>query len=133
MKRVLISPKEYHALAFDASKLPDLAAAGPVSASILSKSRDPLMFLLNGGEQKETTDMQWGSLIDTMWTEAPSVFASQYVVLPEDAPQRPMEAMLNAAKPSASSLRSPGPSIRPPCMLLKSISTWVRSRAWAFS
>lgn len=104
MKRVLVSPKEYHALTFDASKLPDLAAAGLVSASILSKSRDPLMFLLNGGEQKETADMQWGSLIDTMWTESASVFASQYVILPEDAPQRPTEAMLNASKPSASSL-----------------------------
>jgi hypothetical protein len=103
MKRINITPKAYHDLKFDQSKLPDVAAAGPVSASILSKSRDPLLFLL-GTDKEQTADMQWGSLVDTMWTEPHGVFVEQYIVLPEDAPQRPTEAMLKAAKPTENSL-----------------------------
>lgn len=104
MKRLPLSPKQYHALAFNVSKLPDIAAAGYVSASILSKSREPLLFLLGNGDDKQSNEMQWGSLVDTMLTESPAVFSTQYVVTPEDAPQKPTEAMLNAKKPSESSL-----------------------------
>lgn len=39
-----------------------------------------------------------------MATLEPDVFDSTYCVLPDDAPQRPTAAMLNAAKPSPSSL-----------------------------
>jgi exodeoxyribonuclease VIII len=47
--------------------------------------------------------MQWGSLVDAL-TTTPELVDSEYIVLPPDAPQRPTEAMMNAAKPSASSL-----------------------------
>ena len=104
MKRQHLTPEEYHALAFDPQKLPDVAAAGYVSASVLSKSRNPLTFLLGPIEQKQTEDMKWGSLIDCLWTEPPEAFQRRYVVLPEDAPQRPTAAMLEAKKPSESSL-----------------------------
>lgn len=47
--------------------------------------------------------MNWGSLVDCLWT-TPELFNAEYVVTPKDAPQRPTEAMLNAAKPSQSSI-----------------------------
>lgn len=104
MKRINLTPKAYHALTFNVAMLPDVAAAGPVSASILSKSRDPLIFLLGNGEQTETDAMKWGAAVDCLWTEPPAVFATQYIVLPEDAPQKPTEAMLKAAKPTENSI-----------------------------
>ena len=104
MQRHHLSPSQYHALTFNPAKLPDLVAAGPVSASVLSKSRNPLVFLLSINKvHSPTADMEWGSLIDVMWT-TPELFGREYVVLPPDAPQRPTDAMLAAAKPSQNSL-----------------------------
>ena len=102
MKRVQLTPRQYHDLQFDRDILPDIAKAGPVSASILTAVRNPLDFLL-APPKKMTSSMEWGSLVDCMWT-TPELFAQEYVVLPENAPQRPTEAMLNAKKPSESSL-----------------------------
>lgn len=102
MKQIHISPNDYHKLKFDVSKLPDVATAGPVSASILSAARNPLKFLLDK-KREETGAMQWGSLVDALWT-TPELFSSLYVVLPTDAPQRPTDVMLNAAKPSSQSI-----------------------------
>ena len=102
MKRAHLTPKEYHALEFNKEELPDLAKAGPISASLLTAVRNPLEFLL-APPKKVTAQMEWGSLVDCMWT-TPEHFADYYIVLPENAPQRPTEAMLNAKKPSDSSL-----------------------------
>lgn len=55
-------------------------------------------------KQRETTAaMRWGSLVDCL-TTTPELFDSEYIVLPDDAPDRPTEAMKQAAKPSASSI-----------------------------
>ncbi len=53
--------------------------------------------------RKITDAMRWGSLIDCMTTTS-ELFASEYAVLPSDAPQRPTEAMMKAAKPSQTSI-----------------------------
>jgi len=102
MKQVHLTPEAYHLLRFDVSKLPDLASAGPVSASILTRSKDPLLFLLSG-DKATTAAMEHGSLVDMLWT-TPELFNSCYVVLPESAPQRPTDAMLAAKNPGASSI-----------------------------
>jgi hypothetical protein len=103
MQRLLISPKQYHTHKFDPSRLPDLVAAGPVSASILSKSRDPLKFLTAGPEEmKSTAAIEWGSLVDMLWL-TPEKMDEDYIALPADAPQRPTQAMLDAVKSSPSS------------------------------
>lgn len=47
--------------------------------------------------------MSWGSLIDCL-TTTPELVNSEYAVIPQDAPVRPTEAMLKAAKPSQSSI-----------------------------
>jgi hypothetical protein len=103
MKRFPLTPTEYHKLAFAPSLLPDVAKAGYISASLLTKMRDPLSFLLGNGEVKQTAAMKWGSLIDCLWT-TPELFNQEYIILPENAPQKPTDAMLNAAKPSPASL-----------------------------
>ncbi len=104
MQRVNLLPSQYHELRFDPALLPDVAAAGPVSASILSKSRDPLSFLLSAPNgDKSTAAMEWGNLIDTLWTQA-GQFDQIYIVLPEDAPQRPTQAMLDAKTSSPASV-----------------------------
>lgn len=103
MKRVHLTPEQYHQLAFHPSRLPDVVGAGYISASLLTKMRDPLSFLLGNGAVKQTAAMAWGSLIDCLWT-TPELFDEQYIVLPADAPQKPTEAMLNAAKPSPASV-----------------------------
>jgi hypothetical protein len=103
MKRITCTPAEYHRdLKFDPKKLPDLANAGHVSASVLCNARDPLHFLF-GGERKETASMRWGNLVDMLWL-TPELFDTTYIVLPEDAPQRPTKAMLEAKKPGEESL-----------------------------
>lgn len=97
-----ITPTQYHGLKFKLEALPNLAEAGPISASVLCKVKDPLTFLL-GKEFKTTGAMDHGSLVDCLWT-TPEHFENQYIVLPEDAPQRPTEAMLAAKNPSQSSI-----------------------------
>lgn len=102
MKKLDLLPEEYHALKFDITALPNLAKAGPLSASVLCKARDPLQFLLQQ-EMKTTAAMDHGSLVDCLWT-TPELFEEQYIILPDDAPQRPTEAMLKAKKPSPESV-----------------------------
>lgn len=104
MKRLQLTPKEYHAIRFDRTKLPDLKAAGPVSASILSKSRDVLPFLLMP-EKRETADMQWGSLVDSMYL-TPKGFWDEYASVPRDAPRdvRSDKRIMMAKKPSQDSI-----------------------------
>ncbi len=104
MQRLHITPSVYHQMKFDPALLPDIAAAGPVSASILSKSRDPLKFLTSAPNgEASTSSMEWGNLVDCQWL-TPELFDQIYIVLPEDAPQRPTQAMLDAKTPGASSL-----------------------------
>jgi hypothetical protein len=103
MKQQQLTPRQYHDLKFEINQLPDLAKAGYISASVLSSARDPLKMVLC--QREETDDMQWGSLIDCMWT-TPSLFATEYAVLPEDAPRdvRGDKRIMNAKKPSQDSL-----------------------------
>ena len=103
MKQLPLNPRPYHALKFDVNLLPDLTAAGYISASILSAARDPLKMILCQKEQ--TSEMQWGSLIDCLWT-TPALFATEYVVVPDDAPKdvRGDKRVMDAKKPSQESL-----------------------------
>lgn len=98
-----LTPRQYHALKFDINKLPDVKAAGHISASILSAARDPLRMVYC---QREQTDaMNWGSLVDCLWT-TPSLFATEYAVAPSDAPRdvRTDSRIMGAKKPSQDSL-----------------------------
>lgn len=103
MKILNLKPREYHALHFDINKLPDLKAAGHLSASVMSNARDPLKMIWCQREQ--TNEMSWGSLIDCLWT-TPSLFASEYCVIPETAPKdvRKDSRIMEAKKPSQESL-----------------------------
>lgn len=56
----------------------------------------------NPDDDKSSPALDFGRAFHCATLE-PDVFASTYVVLPDDAPQRPTVAMLNAAKPSDSS------------------------------
>ena len=100
--RANLNPEKYHRLAFNREKLPDLASAGHVSASLLSRVRNPLLFMTQQ-EKESTPDMSWGSLVDMLWL-TPNLFDNYYVVLPENAPQKPTAAMLSAKKPSPESV-----------------------------
>lgn len=103
MQRLNLTPTSYHSLPFDVSRLPDVAAAGYVSASVLSKSRDVVRFLA-GGFEKKTSCMSWGSLVDALWTQ-PDTFKDDYVVLPDDAPAD-LRRFSDAKKPSQGTLES---------------------------
>lgn len=102
MKKIELSPSQYHELSFDISHLPNLGNVGPISASVLCKAKDPLAFLL-GKEFRATRAMDHGTLVDALWT-TPAEFNNQFMILPEDAPARPTEAMLGAKNPSPSSV-----------------------------
>ena len=104
MKAQPLSPEDYHMMGFDPSVLPDIAAAGPVSASILSKVRDPLVFLLNR-ERPQSKAMEWGSIVDCLWL-TPDLFPEQYVVIPADAPKKPSVTQINAARPSPATVEA---------------------------
>jgi exodeoxyribonuclease VIII len=104
MKNVQIKPQDYHRHGFDKSKLPNIAAAGYISASLLSDVRNPLKFLSDVPKQ-ETDAMQWGTLVDCLWT-TPELFDEYYACLPDDAPRRPTDAQKNAKNPSESSVKS---------------------------
>lgn len=95
------TPDEYHARKFDKTKLPDLDACGPISASVLSKIRNPLEFLVKEDKQ-ETKEMEWGSLVDCILT-TPDRFNDYYILVPENAPARPTKAMIEAKSPSIES------------------------------
>ena len=104
MKQVPITPAQYHSLGFNRSKLPDIVAAGYVSASLLSKVRNPMRFLTSG-EEKTTAKMHWGSLVDCLWT-TPELFKQTYCMLPNDRPRRPTDIQINAKNPSQSTIDS---------------------------
>ena len=99
-----MTPAQYHDLKFNIKALPDVAKAGHLSASVISKSRDPILFLKEA-EDEGTGAMRWGSLIDCMWT-TPELFQATYAVMPKDTPRRPTEAQKNAKKPSESTVAS---------------------------
>ena len=97
---------QYHQAAFKPKLLPDVDAAGPLSASTLSAMRDPIRFL-TAGPKAQSADMAWGSLVDLLWL-TPEDW-DQYVVLkPSDAPKKPTAAQRNAAKPSQASINAIG-------------------------
>lgn len=102
MQRLQISPKEYHErLTFMPKILPDLAAAGHISASAICNAADPLSFLF-GAPRKATAAMDYGNVLDCVLL-TPELFDSLYVILPQDAPQKPTKAMLEAKKPGPES------------------------------
>lgn len=103
MKIENVTPRQYHSRKFDASKLPDIAAAGPISASILSHSKNPLQFLF-GRPIETTSSMEWGSLVDCMWT-TPEEFNREYIITPSDAP-KDLRRFATAKKPSQDTLDS---------------------------
>jgi hypothetical protein len=103
MKVVSLSPQRYHAdHKFNPLALPDLRSAGPVSASVLSSSKDPVSFLL-GQKFERSPAMDWGNLVDCLYL-TPDLWSSLYVMLPPDAPEPPTKAMLEAKKPGPESL-----------------------------
>lgn len=101
MKPIDLTPTEYHSQKFDTSVLPDIEKAGPISASILSKVRNPLNFLLNY-EKGKSKSMSWGNLVDCLWL-TPGEFEHQYAVLPEGL-KKPTQAQRDAAKPQQKSI-----------------------------
>lgn len=98
MKLIPIHQRDYHNHGFDKSKLPNIAAAGYISASLISKIRNPIRFLTMG-ETKTTDAMEWGNIVDCLYT-TPELFAQFYKVLPQDAPKKPTSAQLEAKKPA---------------------------------
>ena len=103
MQRIKITPQEYHSqLTFDPQKLPDLQAAGHISASAIVAAADPLSFLY-GQPRKATAAMDYGNLLDCLLL-TPELFDDLYAALPADAPQKPTKAMLEAKKPGADSI-----------------------------
>jgi len=93
-ERVYTSPTDYHRLAFNPKLLPDLQAAGPVSASVLHDSRDPIKFLTERPKE-QTPDMKWGSMVDCLWL-TPESWDEYFVTLPENQPKRPSPVQLVA-------------------------------------
>lgn len=104
MKQIKINQQSYHGNRFDKTKLPDIKAAGYVSASLLSKVRNPIKFM-KAEPDEETQAMYWGSLVDCLWT-TPKLFNVFYAVLPEDAPRRPTEVQRKAVKQSPAAIKS---------------------------
>lgn len=103
MKFVTCNPIEYHQARFNPALLPDFSKAGPVSASILSDSRNPIKFLTNP-RKAQTDDMNWGNLVDCLWL-TPELYDAQYAILPKDMP-KDLRHLRNAAKPSPATLES---------------------------
>lgn len=104
MKNIQIKPQDYHRHGFDRSKLPNLTAAGYISASLLSDVRNPIKFL-SDFPKEQTDSMAWGTLVDCLWT-TPELFSEYYVTLPDDAPRRPTPAQKEAKKPSEETVRT---------------------------
>lgn len=85
MKTLHIKPSEYHEMEFDHRALPDLSKTGPVSASILCKSKHAVPFL-SGVKIKPTGAMDWGNLVDTKLL-TPEFFNELYITKPDDMPK----------------------------------------------
>lgn len=98
-----VTPSEYHSRKFNPKLLPDINAAGPISASVLSSSRNPLVFLTKD-TQRTTKFMDWGNLVDCLWL-TPNDLVNQFVVLPDDAP-RDNRHLRNAKAPKQETLDS---------------------------
>jgi hypothetical protein len=105
---------KYHQQRFNPKKLPFLAEAGPVSASILSRARDPLRMVLPE-EEAPTESMAFGSMVDMLWL-TPEDWNEYYIQLSSQAPKKPSSAQLKAADKGTASQPS-----------LNAISFW---RAW---
>jgi hypothetical protein len=104
MNLLEVTPKEYHSR-LTCNRANIHAADSFLSKSVLWEldSRSLWKWRYHPLKKEPTAAMQWGSLVDAL-TTTPELVDSEYIVLPPDAPQRPTEAMMNAAKPSASSL-----------------------------
>lgn len=97
-----LDQSSYHQQRFNPTKLPDVHAAGPISASVVSAMRNPIKFLSQPVKPK-TPDMAWGTLVDLLWLTPESFY--KYVILkPSDAPKKPDVRQRNAKKPSNETL-----------------------------
>ena len=94
----------YHQNRFNRLLLPDVNAAGPISASLLGELSDPMKFLLNKSKA-ESSDMAWGSMVDMMWL-TPEDWRKHFIDLPDKAPKKPTIAQINAKKPSEKAIES---------------------------
>lgn len=104
MERKTVSPNDYHRVGFRVDRLPDIEAAGPISASVLSAAKDLPLMLQRSGYKVPTPDMVYGSLVDTLWTD-PSSFDRDFAVIPKDAP-KDLRHLKDAKNPAASTLAS---------------------------
>lgn len=104
MQTIKLTPEQYHSHKFDKSRLPDLANAGYISASLVAELKNPLNFLMSE-PKKQTSAMNWGGLVDCLWT-TPHLFGANYLVMPSNAPRRPTEAQKTAKKPTPASVKS---------------------------
>jgi len=94
----------YFQNSFKKKLLPDLKAAGPISASLIGEMANPLKFMTSG-PRAETSDMAWGSLVDMLWL-TPQDFDQHVLVIPRDAPKKPTKPQLEAPKPTAKATES---------------------------
>ena len=91
----------YHQQRFNPKNLPCLDAAGPVSASILSRARDPLKMMMPE-EEPPTESMAVGSMVDMLWL-TPDDWDRNYIQLPSKAPKRPSAAQIKAREKGTAS------------------------------
>lgn len=98
------SPRDYHAK-LRCNRADIFAADSFLSKSVLWELNDSSLYKWRFYPKKitPTPAMKWGSLVDCL-TTTPELFEADYAVLPPDAPQRPTESMLAAAKPGPASL-----------------------------
>jgi hypothetical protein len=92
----------YHRQKFNKLVLPNVYDAGPISASLISELKNPMVFLMDKGKS-ESEDMKWGSLVDMLWL-TPEDFDKHFVVLPDNAPKKPTIAQRRAKKPTPAAL-----------------------------
>ena len=95
------SQTSYHQKRFNPKKLPDLKAAGPVSASILSHAKEPLKMVMPE-EEAPTESMAFGSMVDMLWL-TPHDWDKYYIQIPSHAPKRPSAAQLKAREKGTAS------------------------------
>lgn len=91
-----IPAEAYHERRLDVANATGLKL---ISARSLAHFRD---YIENPDGNRETPALRFGKALHCATLE-PDVFAATYAVLPEDAPQRPTAAMLNARKRSPES------------------------------
>lgn len=86
-----MSNDEYHACPeFSSSQLKDILRS---CAHFYSNN------ILKENERESKKHLDFGTLAHTLFLE-PEQFENEFIVLPEDAPRKPTETMLNAKKPS---------------------------------